>query len=113
MFFGFFRALRRGIKDPSFRIILVIALVHITTGTVFYTLVEHWRVLDSLYFCVVTLTTVGFGDFYPQTDLGKIFTMFYIVTGIGELSAFIAGIYTCFCVTKKRPGRFFKFYYFI
>jgi voltage-gated potassium channel len=58
-------------------------------GTLFYTRVEGWRPLDSLYFTVVTLTTVGFGDLAPRTDAGKVFTMVYIVVGIGLLSGFV------------------------
>ena len=56
-------------------------------GTVFYRFVEGWSWLDSLYFCVITLATVGYGDFFPQTPLGKIFTMVYIFIGIGLLVA--------------------------
>ncbi|GAE08480.1 potassium channel protein [Paenibacillus sp. JCM 10914] len=40
-------------------------------------------VIDALYFCVATLSTVGHPDFVPQTDLGKIFTMVYIIVGTG------------------------------
>ena len=57
-------------------------------GTIFYSVVEGWRLLDSLYFCVVTLTTVGLGDFTPQTDLGKVFTIFYVLAGISVILAF-------------------------
>ncbi len=46
---------------------------------------ERW--LDRLYFCVITLATVGYGDFSPKTDLGMIFAMLYIFIGIGLLIA--------------------------
>jgi hypothetical protein len=58
-------------------------------GTFFYSRVEGWRPLDSFYFTITTLTTVGYGDFTPQTDAGKIFTAFYIIVGISLLSGFI------------------------
>jgi hypothetical protein len=37
--------------------------------------------LDSLYFSVITLATVAYGDFSPYTMAGKIFTVFYIFIG--------------------------------
>jgi hypothetical protein len=56
---------------------------------VFYTLIEGWTLVDSFYFSVTTLTTVGFGDPAPTTDLGKIFTVFFILSGVGMLLAVI------------------------
>ncbi|MBK8456373.1 MAG: ion transporter [Phyllobacteriaceae bacterium] len=38
---------------------------------------------QSLWFVVVTLTTVGYGDVYPVTTGGKLFTVLILVTGIG------------------------------
>ncbi|MFC1537315.1 ion transporter [Gemmatimonadota bacterium] len=37
---------------------------------------------DSVYFTIVTLTTVGFGDITPVTQLGKLFTVLMILSGI-------------------------------
>jgi hypothetical protein len=58
-------------------------LVFISIGAVFYHYVEGWKWLDSFYFTVITLATVGYGDLYPKTDAGKLFTMIYIFLGIG------------------------------
>ena len=52
-------------------------------ASVFYHYVEGWDWLDSIYFSVVTISTVGYGDFSPETAGGKIFTMFYILIGLG------------------------------
>ena len=51
----------------------------------FHTL-EGWSWLDSFYSTVVTLFTVGYGDFTPQTDMGKLFTMALILCGLGVIS---------------------------
>ena len=51
-------------------------------GAFFYSYAEGWNYLDSLYFTVVTVTTIGYGDFAPQTNIGKIFTMFFPFIGI-------------------------------
>jgi Ion channel len=58
-------------------------------GTLFYWNVEGWGLLDSLYFSVITLTTVGYSDFSPTTAGGKVFTMLYIFVGIGNLLGFV------------------------
>ena len=64
----------------------------LVSGSLFYTAVEGWSLVDSLYFSVMTLSTVGYGDFHPSTTLGKIFTVFYIVVGAGIFVAFITKI---------------------
>lgn len=85
----FFRIIRDGLKDPEFRGLFYWVLGILGLGTWFYARVEGWGVLDSLYFSVITLTTVGYGDFSPQTTAGKIFTIVYILVGLGLISGFI------------------------
>ncbi|MEB3226613.1 MAG: ion transporter [Synechococcus sp.] len=41
--------------------------------------------LDALYFAVVTMTTVGFGDKTPVSDIGKVVTLTMILTGIAVI----------------------------
>lgn len=50
----------------------------ISIGTAVYAALESLKTIDALYFTVVTATTVGFGDYYPHTMAGKIFTLFYV-----------------------------------
>jgi hypothetical protein len=83
----FGRAIRYAWRDPAFQVLMLTTLLVLAAGTIFYHFVEGWRWLDSLYFCVMTLATVGYGDFAPKTDLGKIFTMLYVFIGIGLLVA--------------------------
>ena len=65
------------------------ALGLVTVGTVVYRYIEDWSWVDSFYFSVVTVTTVGFGDLTPTTDGGKLFTVLYIVIGISIIATYL------------------------
>lgn len=82
----------RAFKTPDARGPLQAAVALLITGTVFYTLVEKWSVVDAFYFSVTTLTTVGFGQPAPTTDLGKLFTAFFVISGVGMFLAVINAI---------------------
>lgn len=98
----FVRALRIALRESEFRSLALIASSMLGIGTVFYHSVEGWGWLDSLYFCVITLATVGYGDFTPQTDLGKIFTMIYLVLGIGLLVAVLTKLSQALVIARTQ-----------
>jgi len=89
---AFVRAIRELWRDTTFRAISFLAVTLLFSGTIIYVLVEHWSPLDALYFSVVTLATVGYGDLHPTTDLGKIFTIFFILGGVGIIVAFASRV---------------------
>lgn len=55
----------------------------ILSGTIFFRLVEGWTWVDAYYFTVVTISTVGYGDLTPVTDVGKIGATILIFAGLG------------------------------
>jgi len=65
-------------------------LILLAGGTIIYSSVEGWNYLDSLYFTIVTITTIGYGDLFPKTDIGKIFTMFFPFIGIATVFYFFS-----------------------
>ena len=86
------RAIRTLWRDPHFRSLARLAIIAIASGTIFYWLVEGLRPVDSLYFSVMTLATVGYGDFAPRTDAGKLFTVVYVLVGVGILLSFLTRV---------------------
>lgn len=90
IFLFFFRNLRQSLRDPEFQSIAGMTLLTLLGGTVFYHEVEGWGWIDSLYFSVVTLATVGYGDLTPETSPGKLFTIVYIFVGLGIITTFVS-----------------------
>ena len=84
------RLYRDMFKRPETRALMVLALVVLITGVVYYVNVEHWSLVNAIYFCVVTLGTVGYGDITPATDAGKLFTVMYIIVGLSVIGGFLA-----------------------
>jgi hypothetical protein len=54
----------------------------IALGTIVYKFLEGWTWIQSFYFSVTTLSTVGYGDLHPSTDGSRLFTAFYILSGV-------------------------------
>ena len=84
------KAIVRSWHIPAFRAGLVLTILILFSGTVFYRSVEGWSWVDSLYFSVTTASTVGLGDLAPQTQAGKLFTVLYIFVGVGVFVALFA-----------------------
>ncbi len=70
------------LKDPRTRPLFVYLVIILMVGAVLYHWLEGWDWVDSFYFVVITLTTIGYGDFSPTTPLTKIITIFYGVNGV-------------------------------
>lgn len=77
------------LRDKDSRMIFYWAIVVLSVGTLIYHWLEGWSYLDSLYFCVISLATIGYGDLTPTTPEAKIFTIIYVINGIAILLALI------------------------
>lgn len=86
----------------KYRPIVLATLVMLFSGTIIFHFTEGWRWFDSFYFCVITLATVGYGDFTPKTDLGKIAVIFYIISGIGIFLAFVQAYFEFIKENRKK-----------
>lgn len=70
------------LTDPRARPIFIYAVLMIGVGAAIYHWLEGWSWVDSFYFVVVTLTTIGYGDFAPTTTVTKVITIFYGLNGL-------------------------------
>jgi len=84
------RGFYHGTRDPEFQAIMFLLFMSVVVGSTFYHLVEGWSWLDSAYFSVVALTTVGDATLGPSTGFSKIFTMVFSLIGIGLVLAFLS-----------------------
>ncbi len=89
---------------PASELLIIVTVLFVVWigGSVFYHLAEGLSYVDSIYFTAVTLTTVGYGDFTPQTDAGKIFTAVYAFIGIGIFLGFAAALFEEIAVRIRR-----------
>ncbi len=99
---GFLAIIRQLVKDKEFRNLTLFVFIILVIGTIFYHEMEDWGWIDSIYFCVTTLTTVGYGDLAPKTDTGRIFTIMYLLIGIGILFGYIKVV--AGAVIENRSG---------
>ncbi|MGI9666078.1 MAG: potassium channel family protein [Acidimicrobiia bacterium] len=77
-------------KDQmKFRLLALAAVSLIGMATVVFKLLEGWSWVDSLYFSVVAVTTVGFGDLAPTSDGSKIFAVLYLVSGVTIIGSWL------------------------
>jgi len=73
----------------------------LTGATLFYYRVEGWSLIDSLYFSVMTMVTIGYGDFVPTTTLSKLFTILFAIMSIGLFVTVITKIVKLMLEYKK------------
>jgi uncharacterized membrane protein YccC len=75
-------------------------------GTVLYKYLEDWTWIQSFYFSVVTLATVGYGDLHPTTDGARLFTAFYILLGVAMAVSALAVIGSSYLTRRdERTAR--------
>ena len=83
------RSFNRILRHPRHQAFALAVVLVIALGVVFYGLAEDWSLADSLYFTVIALTTIGFGDFAPTTTLSRLFTTVYAIIGVGLIGILV------------------------
>lgn len=90
--------------------LVIIAVIHAAALAVF--LIErtdHGTAFrsygDALWWSVVTVATVGYGDIVPRTDLGRLLASFSILSGVVLISLFTATISSVFVTRKIKESQ--------
>jgi len=103
-FFVLVRTLWRGVReDLEFRALVVAMGGILLGGTLFYWQAEGWSIVDSLYFCVITMATIGYGDLAPSSPLSKLFTVGFVILGVGLFATFVGKVVAL--MVKQREAR--------
>ena len=91
------------LKTNSKIIVAISALLTwMTAGTFIFHHLEKWSWIESLYFSVATITTVGYGDLHPTTDLSRIFVSFYILSGVSIALVSLTLIGSSFLAQREK-----------
>ncbi|KAJ0980137.1 hypothetical protein J5N97_008392 [Dioscorea zingiberensis] len=82
---------------PSFRQVALFLVLYLLAGVVCFYIVRHQikgektnGILDALYFCVVTMTTVGYGDLVPNSVTSKLLACLFVFTGMAIIALFVS-----------------------
>ncbi len=88
------------IRNRLFAALALVAIV-LLLGTLGIRSLENLDILDSFYFCIITIATVGYGDIHPATQGGKLFSVLIIILGTGAFLGVIAN-FTDVALIEKR-----------
>lgn len=69
-------------KLTQFSVAVSLIILLIIIGTVIFHLLEKWTWIQSFYFTICTLATVGYGDLHPTSDGARLFTAIFILIGV-------------------------------
>ncbi|NNE29710.1 MAG: potassium channel protein [Saprospiraceae bacterium] len=82
------------LSNLSIQLAFLLFFSSLLIGTFGYMLVEGYDLLESFYMTVITLSTVGYGEVRPLSDLGRVFTAFYILLNVGIFTYSISVFYS-------------------
>lgn len=90
-----------------FTVFLIAVAYIVTTALIMFNIEESDMFndfFDALYWATTTLTTVGYGDIYPATDLGRIISMISAILGVAVI-ALPSGVITASYLEELRETK--------
>lgn len=77
----------------------LLLLIYLSLGVLIYAFnrdhfsgIETHPVIDALYFCIVTMCTIGYGDIAPQSSAAKLFACLFVLVGFGFIDILLSGV---------------------
>ena len=92
---------------PLLVTVFVIPL-YLTLGAILFNIWENWGFLNSFYFCFITLTTIGFGDFVPGSSLTVSAAKEKLISAALYILLGLVLIAMCFNLMKEQISQKFK-----
>jgi hypothetical protein len=86
----------------------VVLLVVLVLGILGLMIIEDLSLADALYFTIVTVATVGYGDIHPATTAGKILALVLIITGVGTFLGVVANATEMMLNRREKKARIEK-----
>lgn len=82
------------VRGSGVRVLVAVGLLATLTviGTVGYMWIEGVSFIDGLYMAVITLSTVGYREVDPLEPAGRLFTVGFIVVGVGAAAYAVASV---------------------
>ncbi|KAI0336716.1 hypothetical protein GY45DRAFT_1315333 [Cubamyces sp. BRFM 1775] len=77
-------------KQRSLMIVVIVLLVYIAFGALINSILLHLTFINGLYFSVVSIETIGFGDIVPKSTGARVWTCVYILFGVINIGVVIA-----------------------
>jgi len=74
----------------QFRAAAILILIIVPIGIAGYMTFEGKTLFEAIYLTIITLTTIGYGDVVPATEIGRAFTLGLVFAGLGALAFFLS-----------------------
>ncbi|GAB4828649.1 cAMP-dependent protein kinase catalytic subunit tpk3 [Ancistrocladus abbreviatus] len=78
---------------------VMLLVIYLSLGVVIYWFnrdqfsgIDTFPVVDALYFCIVTMCTIGYGDITPNSTATKLFSIFFVLVGFGFIDILLSGM---------------------
>lgn len=90
------------IKTNNFNYTLSIAIIIVFVGSIIMSIVEKITLGDAIWWSIVTVTTVGYGDISPITPMGRLVASILMIVGIGFISSLTSTLSTYFIKKEEK-----------